>query len=292
MDVTLKDGKYVVAVSGGVDSVVLLDVLSKIPNLQLIVAHFDHGMREGSVEDRKFVANLARKYRLPFEFGEGKLGPDASEEIARKVRYLFLYDTREKYGAKAVITAHHQDDAIETVILNLLRGTGRKGLSSLQNKGTLLRPLLDWTKEDIKAYAKKQKLSWREDPTNVDTRFTRNNIRHNIMPKLSVAQRKKFVDLIKRAGDTNQEIDQLVMANLPKGDLDRKWFIMLPHAVACETIATWLRTQGIRDFDRKIIDRLVRDAKNLQPGRYSTINKNYMLYITKEMFSIRPNKPN
>jgi tRNA(Ile)-lysidine synthetase-like protein len=131
MKIQLPKGRYVVAVSGGVDSVVLLDALSKLPNLELVVAHLDHGIREDSIEDRRFVASLAASYGLVFEYGEGRLGSGASEATAREARYNFLRGVKMKHDAKAIITAHHQDDLIETAILNMLRGTGRKGLTSL-----------------------------------------------------------------------------------------------------------------------------------------------------------------
>src|SRR5438445_4950610 len=121
MDVLIpKPGSYAVAVSGGVDSVVLLDILAKRDDLELAVAHFDHGIREDSVEDRHFVEGLAKNYGLPFIYEEGSLGPKSSEAEAREARYKFLRQAQKKAGAKAIITAHHQDDLLETAILNML----------------------------------------------------------------------------------------------------------------------------------------------------------------------------
>src|SRR5437764_343012 len=132
MDVVLpKPGKYVVAVSGGVDSVALLDMLARSDDLKLVVAHFDHGIRKDSAKDRKFVEDLAKNYDLPFVYEEGHLGSGTSEAVARGARYDFLHRVKKSHGAQAIITAHHQDDVLETAIINLLRGTGRKGLTSL-----------------------------------------------------------------------------------------------------------------------------------------------------------------
>jgi tRNA(Ile)-lysidine synthase len=110
MDITktisIAPGHYVVAVSGGVDSVALLHMLQDMPDVKLTVAHYDHGIRPDSHLDRINVANLAKKYGLPFVYNEGNLGPDASEELARLARYNFLRQTQNELGANAVITAH------------------------------------------------------------------------------------------------------------------------------------------------------------------------------------------
>ena len=101
--------KFIVAVSGGVDSVVLLDKLVKIGKSQLIVTHFDHGIRPDSADDAKFVAGLAKKYDLVFETGGLELGANASEDLARQKRYAFLRTIANKYDAQ-IVTAHHMDD--------------------------------------------------------------------------------------------------------------------------------------------------------------------------------------
>src|SRR5688572_27728765 len=131
MKINVAPGKYIVAVSGGVDSMVLLHLLSQHSQSELIVAHFDHGIRPDSAEDRKLVEKTAKKYGLEFVYREGELGPGASEAEAREARYGFLQIIKVKHNAKAIVTAHHQDDMLETAIINMLRGTGRKGLSSL-----------------------------------------------------------------------------------------------------------------------------------------------------------------
>ena len=119
----LKPGKYVLAVSGGVDSMTLLDVLSKNTELDLVVAHFNHGIRDDSSEDEKLVLEAARKYNLSVRLGHARLGPKASEADARQARYIFLHSVVRQEDAKALITAHHQDDMLETAILNLLMVT-------------------------------------------------------------------------------------------------------------------------------------------------------------------------
>lgn len=176
----LSKGSYVVAVSGGVDSIVLLDMLAKLqtPALQLIMAHFDHGIREDSASDAKFVSDLAAKYGLAFETKREELGVSASEEQARSRRYEFLRTVAKKNKAK-IVTAHHADDVIETIAINLQRGTGWRGLAVLDSPD-IVRPLLHVQKSELVSYAKKHNLTWREDSTNASDEYLRNRLRKKL----------------------------------------------------------------------------------------------------------------
>lgn len=282
-------GKYVVAVSGGVDSVVLLDLLNKQKNLELVVAHFDHGIREDSGDDKKFVETLAKKYKLPFEFAEGKLGKNASEAEARKVRYEFLENVRVDHKAKAIVTAHHQDDLLETIILNLLRGTGRKGITSLSDQEKLKRPFLGVTKQELINYAKQYSLTWHEDSTNIDTNYLRNKIRQEIVPRLSENDRQKFLDIHAKLSRHNPEIDKL-LAEYQKQEktLDKRNVINSDHVLAKELISSWLRTNGVTEFDRKIIERIVISAKTLKPGKTIPVKKGVTIEIQKDLLLLKP----
>ena len=185
--------KHIIAVSGGVDSVVLLDMLvtKKLPttypfgysqglrhllptNYQLIVAHFDHGIRDDSAGDAIFVAKLAKKYGLQYVTKREELGPNASEEKARDQRYAFLRSVAVKHNAR-LVTAHHANDVVESIAINLTRGTGWRGLAVLDSE--VLRPLTAMTKSEIMDYAIKNKLKWCEDSTNSSDIYLRNRIR-------------------------------------------------------------------------------------------------------------------
>jgi tRNA(Ile)-lysidine synthase len=265
---------------------VLLDMLAQVPDVKLIVAHFDHGIREDSAEDRRFVQQLALKHNVPFTFAEGKLGASASEELARKARYAFLHQVRDAAGAQAIVMAHHQDDAIETAIINLLRGTGRRGLSSLREREGVSRPLLHATKRQLRAYALANKLEWREDSTNHDVTYLRNYVRHKLLPRFTIAQRKKLLELVQSMAETNQQIDMQLINYLhtqPSHEsLSRKAFVHLPHNVAREVMASWLRHQGIRAFDSKALERLVVAAKTAKPGTFTDALLGYSLQIGKD----------
>jgi tRNA(Ile)-lysidine synthase len=170
--------KYVVAVSGGVDSVILLDILAHQPGTELVVAHFDHGIRGNSHEDAEFVRDLAKKYGLPFEMRREELGVNASEEKARDQRYAFLRSVAKEHAAK-LVTAHHADDVIESIAINLSRGTGWRGLAVLDSD--VVRPLTNMSKSETIDYAKKHNLQWREDSTNSSDNYLRNRIRSKVV---------------------------------------------------------------------------------------------------------------
>lgn len=291
MDISLEAGKYVLAVSGGVDSMVLLDLLRKRPDTEIVVAHYDHGIREDSGVDRLFVERIARRYGLVFFSEQGMLGANASEATARTARYDFFKRVQAETGAQAIITAHHQDDLIETAILNVLRGTGRKGLSSLSNTDAYRRPLLRSTKQQIITYAHAHHLKWREDSTNANEAYLRNYVRLRIMPKINGAARVRLLTHIQRAQAANPVIDDLLAQDVEahgSSHLDRRWFIMLPYDVSCEVMATWLRRQGIRNFDRSLINRLVVQSKVAVSGKRVDINAEHFLNIDKVTLLVTP----
>ncbi len=272
MDIKLTSpGKYVAAVSGGVDSAALLHLLRQKPDLEIVVAHFDHGIRPDSQADREFVQGLADEYGLRFFYEEGKLGAGASEAKARDARYTFLRRVLTETNSGAIVTAHHRDDVLETAIINLLRGSGRKGLTALDSRQNIARPLLHVPKSDILAYAKSHGLQWREDSTNHNTDYLRNYVRHNLLPRFDGQARDRLMEIITGLRATNREIDALLSdqlrLQLATGKLDREWFIQLPHPVAKETMAAWLREKGLRDFDSKTLERLVVAAKTAESGK-------------------------
>lgn len=225
--------KYILAVSGGVDSVVLLDMLSKKSDLELVVAHFDHGIRPDSADDAEFVKDLAEKYGLPFESKREELGSDASEDLARNRRYEFLRSMAEKYDAE-IVTAHHADDVIETIAINLSRGTGWRGLAVMDSD--IIRPLTDMTKAEIVEYAKKNDLTWREDTTNVSNKYLRNRIRRRLAG-LNDDTKRRLLGLWQQQKYLKRQIDKEVVGLINKGPTyERKVFLDLEKSVALELL--------------------------------------------------------
>jgi tRNA(Ile)-lysidine synthase len=291
MKITLSSGRYVVAVSGGVDSVVLFDLLQRQPGMRLTIAHFDHGIRPDSGGDRMFVQALAQKHGLPFVYDTAHLGPGASEAVARQARYQFLEQVRRASRARAIVTAHHQDDLLETAVLNMLRGTGRKGLTSLQDRSDIRRPLLGYSKQAIMAYAKAQGLVWHEDVTNHDQAYRRNYVRHSILPKLTAEKRQRLLAILAKQLEINGQLDMLLTNYLhlqPIAQrLNRPAFSQLPHAVAKEVMASWLRANGLSNFDKKTIERATINAKVGRTGSLTELKGKSRLVIGVNDLSFR-----
>src|SRR5665213_636016 len=287
----LKPGKYVIAVSGGVDSVTLLDIVSKQKGVELIVAHLDHGRRSDSKLDQELVANLAKSYGLIYETQTLALGSNTSEQLARDARYEFLSDVVRNHGAVAVITAHHQDDVIETSIFNLLRGTGRKGVTSLRSSDRLIRPLLGVSKNQIQQYAVEHDLLWREDSTNADLKYSRNQIRYKLAKTKDKSAVTKLQTQISNLRVTNQQLDQEIdglLTNMTKDkSLYRLKFINLPHKLALELMAHWLRQNNISSFDSKLLNKLVVAAKTFKHGSQFSINKTAYLLVKTKFLEIK-----
>ena len=278
-----------VGVSGGVDSLALLDMLSKKrevgrgKRVELVVAHFNHGIRGDSALDEKLVTSTAKKYGLPLEIGRAKLGKNASEEAARAARYKFLREVQKKYKAKGIITAHHQDDLIETAFINILRGTGRRGLTAMQQNPDIIRPLLDTPKSELVKYAKAHKLRWREDESNQDTKYLRNYIRLKVVPNLSLAQRQQLLAHINELNRLNpildKEIAKLSQSLLENNKINRQKFISLPPEVASEALASLLRGENIRQFDSKTLERLVIAIKTAKAGSRHDVQQGVVLEV-------------
>jgi tRNA(Ile)-lysidine synthase len=208
-------GQHVaVAVSGGLDSVVLLDVLLATRAWhegELSVVTVDHGMRPGSAEDAVFVADLAREGGLRFRSIALALGPDASEDTARTARFAAF----DGVPSDVVALAHHRDDQAETVLLHLLRGTGPAGLSGMAvRRGRFVRPLLGEPRDALLAYARHRGLTWREDPSNADPRYLRNRVRHEVLPLLEEV-RPGAREALARAARAVAADAEIVEAQLP-----------------------------------------------------------------------------
>jgi tRNA(Ile)-lysidine synthase len=195
------DETFIVAVSGGADSVSLALVLNELKqlnklDLRFIVAHFNHNLRgQESDQDEIFVKNLAEKLEFEFISAKGNISKIGNlEQNARLARYEFLAEIVEKYNAYGVLTAHTLNDQAETFLLNLIRGSGIDGLSAMvvnskfkiqNSKLQIIRPLLSWAKrEDTESFCKSNKVEFRQDSMNSDEKFARVRVRKSLIPML------------------------------------------------------------------------------------------------------------
>jgi tRNA(Ile)-lysidine synthase len=187
--------KVLVGVSGGADSITLLHLLhkfSEIQNYSLIVVHINHLARgKNSDADAVFVESVAGKLKLPFYLKKIDVGIErlklktSFQDAARIIRYQFFEETLKLAGANRIALGHTADDQVETILINILRGTGLKGLSGIpQMRDCIIRPLLEFYRQDLEIYLKDNDISFREDSSNLDKKYLRNRIRHELIPHL------------------------------------------------------------------------------------------------------------
>ncbi len=203
--------RWVVAVSGGSDSIALLHLLGRFfgrRREQLIVAHLDHGLRRGSKADAAFVAREAAGLGLTLVSDrrevEGERRRDESlVEAARRVRRTFLQQTRRTSRAEGVVTGHTLDDQAETVLMRLARGAGATGLAGIaESKGRFVRPLLHLERQALRDWLQRHRHTWREDPSNRDLRFDRNRVRLSILPLLQQQLNPRAARHLARAAES------------------------------------------------------------------------------------------
>ncbi|MEO5950543.1 MAG: tRNA lysidine(34) synthetase TilS [Candidatus Saccharimonadales bacterium] len=274
----------IVAVSGGVDSVVLLDVLVKKTNLTLIVAHFDHGIRDDSAEDAEFVRMLAEQHGLKFETRREELGSDVSEEVARKRRYHFLHELADTYKA-SIATAHHGDDVIETMAINVSRGTGWRGIAILDS--AITRPLLDVTKQDIILYAKRNNLKWREDSTNIDEKYLRNKIRGSIRKSMDEDTKRQLWALWKTQCFIKQQIsEELKVFIQPDATYDRYTLTYVDNVAAEELLRAFIVDRTKQSPTRPQVKRALLAIKTAKQGTFYELGGGVRLRFTRSTFIV------
>ena len=218
--------KIVAAVSGGIDSTVLLDILyqiSKKIGFTLSIAHFNHKLRgEASEKDEDFVRSLAKHYGLEFYYSSGKVKEYSQknalsiETAARTLRYNFFEKTTRTIKADLIATAHTSDDNIETFFINLFRGSGLTGLSGIPKVRQLIknvrifRPLISFQKNELINYSKVRNLVWREDESNDWVEYTRNKVRHKLIPFIENEFNPSFKEQLNRVTKFLQGADEFI----------------------------------------------------------------------------------
>jgi tRNA(Ile)-lysidine synthase len=196
--------RVLVAVSGGLDSIVLLNLLVKYGMNDLAVVHCNFQLRgKDSDDDEKFVKNLAKSYKLPFYCKafdtktEQKKSKQSVQMTARNLRYAYFSELLKKENYDYVAVAHHADDQIETFFINLLRSAGVKGLRGmLPKREQIIRPLLKFSRQDLENYAVENSLKYREDTSNSDDYYLRNNIRHHLIPCLETLDKSAKASIL------------------------------------------------------------------------------------------------
>jgi tRNA(Ile)-lysidine synthase len=214
------DSPLLLAVSGGLDSMTLLDAMAAgAPERIAAVATFDHASGAHSAEAAAHVGAEARRRGLPVLRGRMPAGADQSngrEAMWRSARYAFLRGAAERMGAR-IATAHTRDDQVETVLLRAMRGAGARGLAGLAAPSPIVRPFLSLGREALETYAKARSIAWIDDPSNVRLEFLRNRVRHELLPALRLADPsidETLLTIGERAGRWRAELETLVDAGV------------------------------------------------------------------------------
>ncbi len=282
LDKYLED-KVVVGVSGGADSMCLINKLMKINKNNLIVVHINHCMRgEESDRDENFVKEFCKKNNLYFiskkvnVYNEVKETGASVEEAARNLRYYIFNKILSKYGGKYVFLAHNSDDVVETFLINLFRGTGVRGLKSIEfENGNIIRPLINMSRKEIEEYNKENNIEYIIDSTNLANDYTRNKIRNIIIPyiedNINPKVKTHILNTINILSNQDRFIDEYVQDNMYRLSyksygieinlmgLDDNYKI---SEIIREAIA---KTIGLKDITKKHIDKAVEIAKAQRP---------------------------
>lgn len=214
--------RIVVGLSGGADSVALLHILKRMQEtmyIELFAAHVNHGLRgQAARDDAVFAEELCKRWGIPFFLKAADVRAlshtlrRTEEEAGRMVRYGFFHEVMEKVNGDRIATAHHKNDQAETILHNVIRGSGMQGLTGIRpvRDGIIIRPLLDVSRQEIEDYLIKHQLSYREDASNADPVYTRNRIRNRLLPVLAEHYNPDIVDSLTRmAGILRDEDDFL-----------------------------------------------------------------------------------
>ena len=316
----------ILAVSGGLDSVMLLDIAVRRQRYcqragqaapRLVVAHVNHGIRPGSYHDALFVRRLAQQYGLSYREATLRLGSLASEAQAREGRYRFLRQVAAEYGGR-IATAHHRDDVIETMLINLRRGTGWRGLAPMlpeaadthsytNTSGELClpeggwpvastavwRPLLQMSRREIAQYAARHQLVYREDETNASDEYLRNRIRHTfaVMPpedRQNITQ--QLWQLWQRQCQLRRAFDDeiarlLQLPQLAGLQIDRYMLLLAPEEVGVELLRELLLRQGERVTIPQAQRALIA-VKTLGTGKRYIVSPQCQIVLGKEWLRI------
>ena len=303
--------RIVVAVSGGPDSICLLDILNKIKNkncqlnpepMAIFVAHVNHMIRKEACEDEAFVRDYCEKNGIEFfsksidveKFANNnKMG---TEEAGRFVRYEFFDEVAKKVGANKIAIAHNKNDSAETIIMNILRGTGVSGLKGIEpiKNNKYIRPLINCKREEIENYCEKNNLNPRIDKTNFENVYTRNKVRNIVIPYIKKEFNSNIVETITRLSELVKEDDDFIqnivkekyndlclgeeekeiILNLKKFNLEEK---VIKSKILLYTITRLMgNTQGVYKIH---IEDIIKLCENNVGNKFLTPNKNIKILV-------------
>ena len=294
----IANNRLILSLSGGIDSMVLADLLLKA-KADFVVAHCNFHLRgEESDCDERFVRDYAERNGLTLYVKQfdtvdyAKTHGVSIEMAARELRYAWFEELRQQLGYDYIAVAHHADDQLETFFINLLRGSGIRGLKGMRPvNGNIIRPLLDVSREEIHQYAVENGVQWREDHTNAETRFLRNKIRHELLPvidSISKEGRASVLKSINHLASENELYRELLKEKLDviiehDDDIQKTPHssFLTPHSSLL--LFEWLRDYGFNEDQVHFIH----EAMNGQPGT-SFFSPTHRITVERDGLELTP----
>ena len=262
-------------------------LLAMYAHADIIVAHIDHGTRKSSAEDADFVRQKCQELGVKFYETKLELGEGVSEELARKKRYEFLKTIQEKEGG-TLCTAHHLDDVLESIAINLIRGTGWRGLTPFYDD-ELVRPFIitKMWKRDVLKFAGEQKICFRQDPTNYEANYLRNRVREK-MAELDETARTDIINLFEKQNKLRGKIEKLVtelakQTVVGKNFHKKELFLVADEKVALEVLREICLMHGFSSTRKQLADFLFA-IKTYAPHKKFNLPKNHFVTILKNYF--------
>jgi tRNA(Ile)-lysidine synthase len=287
--------KFILAISGGVDSMVLLDGFNKL-SLNIEVAHFNFQLRgKESDADEKLVKEICSKNNIPFNKNTANTNAYAAEkglsiqEAARELRYNWFFNLLKDKNADYIVTGHNADDSIETFFINLLRGSGIKGLCGIKNTQQIVRPLLPVYRLDIEDYAKNNNVSFRNDSSNESLKYKRNFIRKKIIPELNKEIEASSSSILKSIGhltQANEYLEKKLVEDAEKITYTAGSTIFIETKQLIENIVLYsaLRKYG---FNQSQVKSIQSDTQAIGKKHYSST---HVLLVDRNHLAIQPLK--
>ena len=304
----IKSGdKIVLAVSGGPDSIFMLDILNKLKEqlkIEIIVCHVNHMIRDDAEDDEIFVKKFCDKYNIECYIkridvqeyaNNNKIG---TEEAGRIVRYAFFEEVLEKTKSNKIAVAHNKNDKIETIIMNLLRGTGIQGLRGIEpiRNNRYIRPIIEIPRKDIEIYCKEKNLNPRIDKTNFENIYTRNKIRNIIIPYIEKEFNPNIIESINRLSEIATEEDDyinkktksvydklLIQKNENEIILDLKEFNIQDTVIKKRLVLYTINelVGSINGIEKIHIEDIIKLCEKNIGNKYLTPNKNIKILVNK-----------
>lgn len=299
----------VIGVSGGPDSMALLNILNNLKeklNIKLYVAHINHMIREEADEETEFVKDFCAKIDVDFFAKKVNVEEEAkkqrigTEEAGRNIRYEFFEEVAKRVGANKIATAHNSNDNAETVLMNLIRGTSISGLKGIEKvrDGRFIRPIIECSREEIEEYCKENNLNPRYDKTNDENIYTRNKIRNLLIPFLKKEFNPNIIEGINRLSQIATEEEQFINKTVEKEYkklsltvnnnekriiLDLKEFNKLDYAIKSKLILyTISKAYGTANGIEKIhIDDIIKLCYNNIGNKYLSPRAGIKIYVKK-----------